>query len=97
MVVASSNVGGLIYEFWMAEALEYLRKTGWMVICLTETHWDDELETIFRRLAEKDFWIFCKHRPRAKEKDDGSGGMAFLIRKDGGWDGVTVPIDGVAD
>ena len=68
-----------------------------MVICLTETHWDDELEVIFRRMAEKDFWIFCKHRPRAKENDDGSGGMAFLIRKDGDWDDAPVPIEGVAE
>ena len=65
----------------MAVALCYIRKTGWGVTCLTETKWNEVRETVFRNLA-KDYWVFCKHREGTKDNDDGSGGVAILVKKD---------------
>ena len=64
--------------------------------CLTETKWNEVRENVFRNLA-KDYWIFCKHRKGIKDNDDGSGGVAILVKKDLDWDREPVPIEGVGE
>ena len=60
---------------------QYLLEEKVDLCCVTETHFDEKREQLFKEVFGIEFHCLSKIRKNRKRQDYGSGGVAILVRK----------------